>query len=134
MIPYQDKAGKHSNLEQLAFADARQENLDGFAIRYIANRMVANNPISKDSTHALFVLTDGVPYGRGYEPKVSVAHTRGCVQKVIDSGIDFLAIGIEDAFDEDQGKAIYGKDNFVLLQDVSSSLQILIRQIKKLFE
>ena len=133
MIPYQDKAAGQFNLEALSTAHGLCENHDGFAIRFMGKRMVANNPIDKDNIHKLFVITDGVPYGHGYHDYKAINHTASCVNKLREAGVEVYAIGIDEAFEQEQGISLFGKNNFVILKDVKSSLAILARQIKNLF-
>ena len=133
MIPYIDKKAGHNNNELLAEANPINENLDGFAIRFISNRMLDTNPVNHDSLHALFVLTDGVPYAAGYHNEIAFNHTKDCVSEVIKKKQKFLAIGIDNAFDNKMGDNIFGKGNYVVIDNITSSIGILTKEIKKLF-
>ena len=132
MFPYQDKACKQSNLEHLASAMYQVENADGFAIKYIADRMIANNPINKDSIHTLFILTDGRPCARNYNDEQAQSHTLSVVKEVIKRGQKVFAIGIDNAFSDDTGDRTFGKNNYIVIKDIQSSVNILAREIKKL--
>ena len=133
LYPYLDNSCGMNHLEQLSVANDKQENADGFAIKYIADRMLANNPVSKDSLHCLFVMTDGIPSANGYRKDNAKSHTLSCVNEVIKRGQKVFAIGIDNAFDDKTGQEIFGDGNFVVIKDIESSVQILAREIKKLF-
>ena len=132
MLPYIDKQAGIDNSAMLEQACGLYQNHDGFAIRFMQQRMIANNPISKNHVHKLFMLTDGMPCGYDYREE-GLPHTTRCVKEIRKAGIDLFAIGIDNAFPKEAGESLYGKDGFVIINDVKSSLAILARQIKKLF-
>ena len=132
MLPYIDKQAGIDNSAMLEQACGLYQNHDGFAIRFMQQRMIANNPISKNHVHKLFMLTDGMPCGYDYREE-GLPHTTRCVKEIRKAGIDLFAIGIDNAFPKEAGESLYGKDGFVIINDVKSSLSILARQIKKLF-
>ena len=132
MLPYIDKQAGIDNSAMLEQACGLYQNHDGFAIRFMQQRMIANNPISKNHVHKLFMLTDGMPCGYDYREE-GLPHTTRCVKEIRKAGIDLFAIGIDNAFPKESGESLYGKDGFVIINDVKSSLAILARQIKKLF-
>ena len=133
MIPYLDKQSGKNNLPFLANALSLTENLDGFAIKFVSERMIANNPVNKDNIHCLFLLTDGEPLSSNYCNESAVLHTRESVQKVLNAGQKFFAIGIANAFSDYQASRLFGEGNAVVINDVHSSLSILVSKIKKLF-
>jgi len=133
MIPYLDKQSGKNNLPFLANALSLTENLDGFAIKFVSERMIANNPVNKNNIHCLFLLTDGEPLSSNYCNESAVLHTRESVQKVLNAGQKFFAIGIANAFSDYQASRLFGEGNAVVINDVHSSLSILVSKIKKLF-
>jgi len=133
MLPYIDRAGGHNNLSHLATAPALQENLDGFALRFVANQMAKNNHINPDSIHHLFLITDGVPYGRDYGTSVGARHTITVCQQISKRKQNLCVIGIDNAFEEAYGKSVFG-DNVIVIGDVQSSLDIIVRKIRKIFK
>ena len=130
MIPYYQKGMDYS--AKLATANAIHNNGDGFAVRFIAERMLELNPSNPNSIHHLFVVSDGEPAASCYRGDNGVEHTRNCVEQARKLGVDVFGIGICNAFPNSVGQRLYGKDNFVVLKDTVSSLPLLCREIKKL--
>ena len=130
MMPYLDKNAGIDLLQSISNAEAHEGNYDGFAIKYLSDRMVANNPISEKSQHIMLVLTDGEP---AYEDDLQgMQHTRQMVDDVIARKQKFFAVGINNAFEKSRGKELFG-NNFCVIKDVKSSLSIFCNQIRKVF-
>ena len=130
MIPYYQKGMDFS--PNLVEAPALVNNGDGFAIRFIADRMLEINPVNDNSLHHLFVISDGEPAASCYSENDGITHTNKCVEQARKKGVEVFGIGICDAFTPVTGDKLYGKGNYVVLKDTSSSLPLLCREIKKL--
>ena len=130
MMPYFDKNAGIDLLQSISNAEAHEGNYDGFAIKYLSDRMVANNPISENSQHIMLVLTDGEPVYDDYLQ--GIQHTRQMVDDVIARKQKFFAVGINNAFEKSRGKELFG-NNFCVIKDVKSSLSIFCNQIRKVF-
>ena len=130
MIPYFQKGMDFS--QTLVNAISMSNNGDGFAIRFISERMLEINPSNSNSMHHLFVISDGEPAANCYDSIDGINHTGRCVQQARNNGVEVYGIGICNAFSEKTGQLLYGKGNFVVLKDTASSLPLLCREIKKL--
>jgi len=130
MIPYYQK-GKDNTIG-LANAQALSNNADGFAIRFVSERMLETNPANANSVHHLFVISDGQPAAICYAGNNGINHTAKCVKQSTERKINVFGIGIQNAFDNSVGTSLYGTGNYVILKDTISSLPLLCREIKKL--
>jgi len=130
MFPY---FGKGFDLSKnLAVADGIANNADGFALRFISQKMLETNPANANSIHHLFVISDGQPSANCYDGSLGVNHTNKCVDEARKAGVGVFGIGIANAFDHRIGDKLYGQGNWVTLADTMSSLPLLCRAIKKL--
>ena len=106
--------------------DGRCENHDGFAIQHTANAF--NRDYGSYERKIMFVVSDGSPAGTDYNGQSAMDHTnevnRAC-RKI--QNIEVYGIGIDGAYDNSTGVRMYGQNNFVVLEDISSSLQIMSR-------
>jgi hypothetical protein len=130
MFPYFGKG--FDNTKNLAVADGIANNADGFAVRFISQKMIETNPANANSIHHLFVISDGQPSANCYDGSLGVNHTNLCVVEARKSGVGVFGIGIANAFDHRIGDKLYGAGNWVTLADTMSSLPLLCRAIKKL--
>jgi len=130
MFPYYGKG--FDNTKNLAVADGIANNADGFALRFISQKMLETNPANANSIHHLFVISDGQPSANCYDGALGVNHTNKCVVEARKSGVGVFGIGIANAFDHRIGDKLYGAGNWVTLADTMSSLPLLCRAIKKL--
>lgn len=130
MIPYYQRG--LDNTIGLANAKALSNNADGFAIRFISERMLEANPANANSVHHLFVISDGQPAAFCYSERNGISHTAKCVKQATERNINVFGIGIQSAFDNGVGTSLYGTGNYVILKDTISSLPLLCREIKKL--
>jgi nitric oxide reductase activation protein len=130
MFPYYGKG--FDNTKNLAVADGIANNADGFAVRFISQKMIETNPANANSIHHLFVISDGQPSANCYDGALGVNHTNKCVVEARKAGVGVFGIGIANAFDHRIGDKLYGAGNWVTLADTMSSLPLLCRAIKKL--
>lgn len=126
MIPY--VTAKQDFSHRLATARARRQNFDGLAIKYIADRMLE---VPVDGKKFLFVVSDGQPAANGYGGWEAIKHTAKCVKDARKRGVKVFGIGIQDAFDNRMGEALYGKGNFIVLRDTKSSLRVMVTKLKQ---
>jgi cobalamin biosynthesis protein CobT len=116
--------------EKLIHAEARSQNLDGFAIQHAANLFAVEHRFSERKI--MFVVSDGYPAGHGYGGSLA----RGHMKRVSDScqnqlGVEVYGIGIDNAYEERKGSEMYGQGNSVTLKDVSSSLGVMVRFLRQ---
>lgn len=105
-------------------------NLDGYAIKYIAEGM------SKDyhdyDDRVLFVISDGQPHASYYGDYGAMRHVGDCCSFSREVyGTDVYGIGVANAFDEDEGKTMYGEDKFIILEDVTPSIKVMTSFLRK---
>ena len=106
------------------------QNLDGFAIKFIAERMSDN--YSDYDEKIMFVLSDGVPAARGYTGYPANRHTSDCCNYSRQFyGVQVYGIGIDNAFDNDTGKTLYGEGNFIVLPNVKDSVRVMTSFLRK---
>lgn len=126
MIPY--VVPEKDNHCALITARARLQNIDGIAIKHMAKRM-SNVPVG--GRKLMLVISDGCPGGYGYGGFSAIEHTSNQVNLARKQGVEVFGIGIENAFDADTGESLYGKRNFVVLSDTSSSLRVMSAKLKQ---
>lgn len=126
MIPY--VVPEKDNHCALITAKARLQNIDGIAIKHMAKRM---GKVSVGGRKLMLIISDGCPGGYGYGGLSAIEHTSNQVNIARKQGIEVFGIGIENAFDSDTGENLYGKRNFVVLSDTSSSLRVMAAKLKQ---
>jgi len=110
-------------------AAGRANNFDGMAIKIAAKNFAEDYPSSR---RVLFHICDGQPHTHYYEGFSAKKHVNDVCTAARKSGTEVYCIGIENAFDEHTGKTMYGEGNFVILEDVHSSINILCRFISQI--
>lgn len=126
MIPY--VTPESNNCYALAEAKARLQNIDGIAIKHLGERM---SKVPVTGKKIMFVISDGQPSGDDYCGDEAFEHTSVCVKNARKQGIHVFGIGICNAFDESIGDRLYGKGNYVVLQDVKTSLKVMVNKLKQ---
>jgi nitric oxide reductase activation protein len=106
------------------------ENHDGFAIQHTANAFFRD--YGTYDRKIMFVISDGQPAGSNYGGSRARKHMRkvadACRSKL---GVEVYGIGIDSAYENATGNEMYGQGNFVVLQDVTSSLPIMARFVRQ---
>lgn len=126
MIPYKHD-GKSDMVHHLAAAQGLCENMDGLAIKYMANEMVNVRDVEG---RYLLIITDGQPHARGYSGNEAINHTKKMVNDARAKGIKVFAIGINNAFDDVVGNKMFGLNGFVVIGSVRESLPLMVRKLK----
>lgn len=108
----------------------RCENHDGFAIQHTANAFFRD--YGAYDRKIMFVISDGSPAGSNY----GGGRARRHIKKVADAcrsklGVEVYGVGIDEAYENSAGNEMYGQGNFVVLEDVTSSLPIMARFIRQ---
>lgn len=121
---------RNPNLSSCMGMQGRMENHDGFAIQHTANAFFRD--YGSCDRKIMFVISDGQPAGSYY----SGASARRHMKKVADAcrsklGVEVYGIGIDNAYENAAGNEMYGQGNFVVLEDVTSSLPIMARFIRQ---
>ncbi len=112
--------------ESIAGLRCGGDNADGWAIAHALDA-VAAVPAQR---RAVFLLADGQPSAQGYAGEAARAHVRSVVASARARGIDFLAIGIENAM-RDTGPGLFGS-RFLSLPDTRSAGPLLARIIGRI--
>jgi len=111
--------------------NAKQQNLDGHAIKYVAKKF-AEDSFSFDK-RIMFIISDGEPEGYGYSGSTAIKHTGSvcefCRKKM---SIDIIGIGIDNAFSASTADKLYGKNKSIVLDDVKKSLSVMSRYIRQI--
>ena len=111
--------------------NAKQQNLDGHAIKYVAKKF-AEDSFSFDK-RIMFIISDGEPEGYGYGGSPAIKHTGSvcefCRKKM---SIDIIGIGIDNAFSTTTAEKLYGKNKSIVLDDVKKSLSVMSRYIRQI--
>jgi von Willebrand factor type A domain len=117
--------------ERIMHMKSGHNNLDGFAISYAAMRLY--NLYQNVKSKYVFVISDGSPSGHGYGGEQAYKHVHDSAEKArARYGCFVYGIGVDNAYDDTLGTTMYGKGNFVVLNDVKSSLMILTRFIREI--
>jgi cobalamin biosynthesis protein CobT len=110
--------------------DAKEENIDGLSIELVAKQFGQDYP---DHRKILFHISDGEPASSHYGGDEAYKHTNEVCQNVRKKlDIEVYGIGICDAFSDPVGNKLYGKENFVVLEDVKSSVGVITRFLKQI--
>jgi uncharacterized protein YegL len=126
MIPY--VTPESNNCYALALATSRLQNIDGIAIKHLAERI---SKVPVNGKKLMFVISDGCPAGDDYFGDEANEHTSTCIKNARKQGINVFGIGISDAYNESMGDRLYGKGNYVVLQDVKTSLKVMVNKLKQ---
>lgn len=125
MIPY--LTAKDDFTHRLSICKARRQNIDGLAIDYVSKRI---QELKTDGKKILIVVSDGQPWGDGYSGMQAIKHTRKCVDKARSEGVKVFGVGIQSAFAPEIGDMLYGRGNYVILEDTKSSLKVMTSKLK----
>jgi hypothetical protein len=121
---------RNPNLSSCMRMSGRMENHDGFAIQHTANAFFRD--YGTYDRKIMFVISDGQPAGSNYGGSRARKHMRkvadACRSKL---GVEVYGIGIDSAYENATGNEMYGQGNFVVLQDVTSSLPIMARFVRQ---
>jgi hypothetical protein len=116
-----------SSLMQIA---ARDQNHDSWAILHTAN--LFNKDYGDYDRKIMFVVSDGEPAGSNYGGKMAQDHMLQVCNACEKSRVEVYGIGVDNAFAPVTGERMYGKDRFVILNDVKSSLGVMTRFIRQI--
>lgn len=120
--------GQPNSLEKLGAIEAHSNNYDGYAIKEAAKRL-DKDPAKRKY---LFVLSDGLPAGRGYGGDPAQRHvTSVCkfVRERLKIGLAAFAVGISN-YERTMFKAQYGDDHIVFVGDVMKCLPNIVRFLR----
>lgn len=120
---------RQRNLESCMSMGARYNNLDSWAIMHTAN--LFNRDYYDHERKILFVISDGQPAGQEYGDEPAMKHMLEVGKACRRKGIEVYGIGIDEAYSQSEGKAMYGDGGFVVLEDVHSSLGVMSRFIRQ---
>jgi hypothetical protein len=121
---------RNNKIESCVRIEAKSENIDGLAIELVAKKFYLDYP---DTRRILFHISDGEPSGSYYGGESAEKHVNN-VCNMIRSKLEteVYGIGVCSAFEEGTGRRLYGKNNFVVLDDVDSSVGIITRFLKQI--
>ena len=131
---YKKEVQLHSYAEFDAFDDtdkyrlmdirARDNNRDGAAVRFVAERLLRR----PETTKLLIIISDGQPWDNGYNGTAAEEDLRGIKQEYKQKGMVFVAAAIGD--DKENIERIYG-DSFLDITDLNELPVKLTDIIKK---
>jgi Mg-chelatase subunit ChlD len=121
---------RNNRIESCMKMRGRSENHDGFAIMHTANSFYRD--YGRSERKIMFVISDGQPAGSRYGGNSAKRHVKAvsdtCRKNL---GIEVYGIGICDAYTDSTGESMYGSGNFVVLNNVESSLPTMTRFIRQ---
>lgn len=120
---------RNNRIESCVNIEAKSENVDGVAIELVAKKFYQDFP---DQRRIIFHISDGEPsssYYGGHDADKHVSNICQMVRSRLETEV--YGIGICDAFESSTGKKLYGSDNYVILDDVESSIGIITRFLKQ---
>lgn len=121
---------RQKNMAACMEMNARTQNHDSFAMLHAAN--LFNKDFHSYDRKILFVISDGLPEGNDYGGVSARRHMNKVSQDCLKNGIEVYGIGVDNAFTNENGKSMYGDNKFVILNDVSSSLGVMVRFIRQI--
>ena len=90
------------------------------ALRYAAMELMRYD--SDAQRRILFCISDGLPSG-GRED--GVAYNRRKAEEARNLGVEVYGIGIQNAYDNATGEALFGRDAYCILPDVETAGRII---------
>ena len=108
----------------------RGANFDGYAIEAVSKRLMDDYP--EHDNRIVFVISDGLPSAFDYDMPSSrdhVADSASFCRSIYK--IDVYGIGIDNAFENEDGEKMYGEGNFIVLGDVASSIGVMTSFLRK---
>ncbi len=125
----------HANPWALVHANARCSNADGHAMQYAVDKMLADYPTHQ--RRILFVISDGQPTndhawhdGNYYGGASARKHMRSVCEFARRKNVGVYGIGICNAYDNSSGEAMYGRGNFIVINNVMSSLPLMTAYLR----
>ena len=104
--------------------DSGCQNLDGYAIKHIGDRMAKDYPDYDEKI--IFVISDGEPHSDRYAGFGALRHVGDTAEfcRAVHK-VKVFGIGVDNAFDDADGEMMYGEGNFIVLSDVKSSIKVM---------
>lgn len=104
-----------SQFHRLAHITDRLHNYDGYAILGCGEDMLKRDDVY--NRRIMFVLSDGEPSVSNYTGERAKKHTAAVVRHLNNCGVETYVIGVDNAFPDDDGEYMYGKDKFISLNN-----------------
>lgn len=121
---------EHHQIEAMAGICACANNLDGYAMRFMALKMAQWYP--DHAQRCLFVISDGLPCANSYGGPSAHRHMlEVCYRARKMWGVDIFGLGIDNAFPHSVGCEMYGEGKFVVLQNTMTALNVIGQYITK---
>jgi len=127
---YQDKQTK--KLEALVEASHHNGTGMGFHIGHVGDKMLSQ--YGDYENKILFVITDGEPNMTPTPTMNGYEHTNHCCELLRKRGIHVYGIGIANAFGPNVGQMLFGNNNFTIINDVQSTLNVLTNSLRNFFK
>ncbi len=130
LFPYTEYGSKSKDDRyRLMNISARSSNRDGFALRFMMERLKRQETLDK----LLFIISDGQPADSGYGGSAAAKDLSIIVKECDDAGIFLIAAAIGS--DKPTIKGIYGANHFLDISDLGklpeAMLKLLRKRIKK---
>jgi len=127
---YHDKQTK--KLEALIEAGDHNGTGIGFHVAHVGDKMISQYP--DHDNKILFVITDGEPNATASSTMDGYQHTNYCCNLLRSRGINVFGIGIDKAFGNSSGERLFGQNNFVVIDNVANTLNILTNSLRNFFK
>lgn len=129
LVIHQYYTPEHRELTGLEKISAFSNNLDGYAIAYVARQM--DKHYSACPTKVLIHISDGMPAASSYGGTAAMNHMLGISKLAKQKGIKVIGIGVCNAFDQASGNMMYGPGNFVVLNGMTGFQSIVTNLVTK---
>lgn len=117
---------ERKNFYALANVEALSNNMDGFAIQYLADKMI--KWYGDYDSRMLIVLSDGYPAAEGYGGPMAMRHISHVCKAARAKGIEVINVCINNEYEgtsesimasrNENYKLMYGKGNFIHAYDL----------------
>ena len=127
---YKDK--EESKMEALIHAEPHSGTGIGFHVAHVGDKMISQ--YGDYENKILFVITDGEPNCTPTPTMDGYQHTRHCCELLRKRGIHVYGIGVANAFGNTNGERLFGAGQFCVINDVSSTLNVLVNKVRSFLQ
>lgn len=128
-IHFVDWSGRKKDKVTLATMHARDNNFDGYSIRYAANLLKERH----ESNKILFVISDGEPACYSYRGREGIADTTMAIKESRKIADTVFGIALGTSCPVSTLHAMYGKD-FIAVNDPNLLTSVLCKKLEKVIK
>jgi len=126
---YKDK--KYDKHQALIKADSHGGTAMGHHLAIIGDKIITQYPDYQNKF--MFVICDGGPTHSGKSMN-SEEFTGHIIKQLKARGIQTYGIGVNNAFNDQTGTKLFGESNYVVINNVTDSLHILVNKMRKFLQ